>query len=194
MTLTVTVVGTGRIGTTLARRFRDAGMGVTLAGREPRSGGLDGMPVRRTGEALSGADAVVTAIPGAAMGTFLTENAPALADTPLIDASNNVAAPVMHHAAEADAAGVTYYRAFNTIGVENLADPQFDGITADLFFSGPERKRDVVETLIGATDLRPVWVGEGSGAADLLDGLTRLWFTLAVNQGRGRHLAFRMLP
>ncbi len=125
---------------------------------------------------------------------FLTENAAALAGIPLIDASNSVGAPVLHHAAEAQAAGVTYYRAFNTIGVENLADPVFDGIPADLFFSGPEQQRDTVETLISATGLRPVWVGDGAEAADLLDGLTRLWFALALTQGRGRHLAFRMLP
>lgn len=194
MTLTVSVVGTGRIGTTLARSFRDAGMDVTLASRATGSSSLEGFPVRPAGEALSGVDAVVTAIPGAAMGTFLTENAPALAGIPLIDASNNVGAPVLHHAGQAQAAGVTYYRAFNTIGVENLAAPVFDGIPADLFFSGPEQQRDTVETLISATGLRPVWVGDGTEAADLLDGLTRLWFTLALTQGRGRHLAFRMLP
>ena len=51
-----------------------------------------------------------------------------------------------------------------------------------------------MESLITAVGLRPVWVGDGTHGADLLDGLTRLWFALAINQGRGRHLAFRMLP
>jgi predicted dinucleotide-binding enzyme len=186
------VVGTGTIGATLARRWRDAGLDVTLASRAPGVGALDGMPVLPVAEALPGADVVITAIPGASMGAFLAENAPTLGDTPLVDASNNVGAPVMHHAAAAGS--LPYYRAFNTLGVENFADPVSDGITADLFYSGPERHKALVESLIRAVGLRPVWVGDGPGAADLLDGLTRLWFTLALSQGRGRHLAFRMLP
>lgn len=191
MSLTIAVVGTGRIATTLARRWHEAGMSPTLASRAPRDGSSD-IPVRPVAAALAGADVVVTAIPGAAMGDFLHEHAAALRDTPLVDATNAVGAPVLHHAAQAE--GLPYYRAFNTIGVENFEEPTFDGITADLFYSGPTTHRETVESLIAAVGLRPVWVGDGAQGADLLDGLTRLWFALAINQGRGRHLAFRMLP
>ena len=47
-------------------------------------------------------------------------------------------------------------------------------------------------TVVVATGLRPVWVG-GPEAADVLDGIARLWFTMAFARGHGRHLAFRML-
>lgn len=192
MALTVTVVGTGRIGTTLARAWRDAGMDVRLASRAPQQTELDSIPVAGIEEALPGSQVVVTAIPGAAVGAFLTEHSGALAGTPLVDASNNVGGSAMHHAAAAGP--LPYYRAFNTLGVENFADPVFDGVRADLFYSGPQSHQAAVESLIEAVGLRPVWVGDGVGAADLLDGVTRLWFTLALQQGRGRHLAFRMLP
>jgi hypothetical protein len=33
----------------------------------------------------------------------------------------------------------------------------------------------------------------GIDDADLLDGVFRLWFALAVGQGRGRHLALKVL-
>jgi hypothetical protein len=33
----------------------------------------------------------------------------------------------------------------------------------------------------------------GPDQQDTLDGVMRLWFTLAVGQGRGRHLAFKVL-
>jgi len=192
MTLTVTVVGTGPIGATLARAFDNAGIDVRFASRAPSQPTLHGMPVSRIEDALPGSDVVVTAIPGGAVGAFLTEHAAALAGVPVVDASNNVGGTAMHHAAEAGS--LVYYRAFNTLGVENFADPVFDGIAADMFYSGPESHRETVEALIGAVGLRPVWVGDGVPAADLLDGVTRLWFTLALQQGRGRHLAFRMLP
>lgn len=186
----VTIVGTGRMGTTLGRRFSEAGIAVTMAGRDPVRAEVDGLPARPIADALAGAHAVVLAIPGAAAPQLLRDHD--LAGIPVVDASNNVGGAVMHNADAA--AGLLYYRAFNTVGVENLAEPTFDGITADLFYSGPESHRDLVEALIRAVGMRPVWVGDGKPAADLLDGLTRLWFTLALTQGRGRHLAFRMLP
>ncbi|MCU0296782.1 MAG: NAD(P)-binding domain-containing protein [Candidatus Nanopelagicales bacterium] len=192
MSLSVTVVGTGTIGMTLAKLWQGAGFQVTLASRENQERVLDGIPVRPIADALPGSDAVLTAIPGSAVQVFLDQHASQLDGVPLIDASNNVGAPAMHHAAQAG--DLAYYRAFNTLGVENFAEPVFDGIAADLFYSGPPEHKDVVEALIAAVGLRPVWVGEGADAADLLDGVARLWFTLALAQGRGRHLAFRMLP
>lgn len=192
MALTVTVVGTGRIGTTLARAWHNAGMDVRLASRAPEQATVADLPVLNMEAALPGSDVVVTAIPGAAVGGLLSEHAASLAGIPLVDASNNAAAATMHHAAQAGT--LVYYRAFNTLGVENFADPVFDGVAADLFYSGPQSHRETVESLIAAVGLRPVWVGEGVQAADLLDGVTRLWFTLALQQRRGRHLAFRMLP
>ena len=189
--MTITVVGTGHIGSTLAGIWRRAGIPVTMASRSPQSD-VDGIPVLRLDEALSSAELVVTAIPGSAMGDFLADHAPTLAEVPLIDASNNVGATVLHHAVQAGS--IPYYRAFNTLGVENFREPRFDGTPADLFYSGPPSHQQSVEALIEAVGLRPVWVGDGPDAADVLDGLTRLWFTLALQQGRGRHLAFRMLP
>jgi hypothetical protein len=186
----VTIVGTGRIGTVLGRRFSEAGMAVKMASRNAERTDVAGLPVRPVAEALPGADVVVLAIPGAAVPQFLQSHD--LAGVPLVDASNSMGGPAMHHAADAD--GLLYFRAFNTVGVENFAAPTFDGIAADLFYSGPQSHRDLVGALIRAVGMRPVWVGEGVAAADLLDGLTRLWFTLALTQGRGRHLAFRMLP
>jgi predicted dinucleotide-binding enzyme len=38
---------------------------------------------------------------------------------------------------------------------------------------------------------RPVYLGAGQEGT--VDGLLRLYFALAVQQGHGRHLAFRML-
>lgn len=186
----VTVVGTGRIGTVLGTRFSAAGMAVTMASRDPARDALEGLTVRPVAEALAGADVVVLAIPGAAVPQFLQSHD--LAGVPLVDATNSMGGPRMHHAEAVE--GLLYYRAFNTVGVENFEEPVFDGIVADLFYSGPAGHRWVVEDLIAAVGMRPVWVGEGVPAADLLDGLTRLWFTLAMAQGHGRHLAFRMLP
>jgi hypothetical protein len=58
-------------------------------------------------------------------------------------------------------------------------------------YAAPEADRPAVEDLIRAVGLRPVYAGDG--AHEVVDGVLRLWFALAIGQGRGRHLAFRVL-
>ena len=62
---------------------------------------------------------------------------------------------------------------------------------ADLFFSAPDGDRTVLDEIIEGVGLRPVYVGEDQEA--IIDALFRLWIALAVNQGRGRRLALRLL-
>ena len=62
---------------------------------------------------------------------------------------------------------------------------------ADLVFSCDAADRPVVERLITAVGLRTGYFGEGQH--EVVDGVLRLWFALAVGQRRGRRLAFRVL-
>ena len=48
-----------------------------------------------------------------------------------------------------------------------------------------------MESLIEGVGLRPVFVG--ADQEGLIDCLFRLWVALAMTQGRGRRLAFRLL-
>jgi predicted dinucleotide-binding enzyme len=48
------------------------------------------------------------------------------------------------------------------------------------------------EQLIGEIGLRPVYTG-GLEAATTVDAITRLWFALAMGQGYGRRIAFKLL-
>ena len=76
---------------------------------------------------------------------------------------------------------------------EVFADPQFGEERADHFFCGtPGPSRDIVYGLIAEVGVRPICVG-GPEAATLLDGITKLYFVLAIEQGHGRHTGFRML-
>jgi hypothetical protein len=100
---------------------------------------------------------------------------------PTADASQQIlaAAPRAH-----------YVRAFNSLGWENFADPLFDGVPADLFFSAPAADRAAVEELITGVGLRPVYLGEGK--QDVVDAVLPLWFTLTQARG-SRRIAFRVL-
>jgi predicted dinucleotide-binding enzyme len=163
-----------------------------MGSRHPNREAADGPPEVDTSTSLDGAEVVLLAIPANAVEGFLAANASALASTLVIDATNNVGAPTANAAAAITRAApeARYVRAFNTLGWENFAQPTFDGVAADLFFSAAVADRELVEGLIQDVGLRPAYLG--ADKQDLVDSLLPLWFTLAQLRGR-RHLALRIL-
>jgi hypothetical protein len=113
----------------------------------------------------------------------------------IVDATNRMGGGPMNSLAaiQAHSPAARIYRAFNSVGWENFADPVFDGVAADLFYCGPEGDgRDMVERLIADAGLRPMYVG-GPEQAGLVDGVASRWFALAMGQRHGRRLAFKVL-
>jgi 8-hydroxy-5-deazaflavin:NADPH oxidoreductase len=182
--MNIAVIGTGKIGRTLGEALAAAGHDVRYGSRTPEES------VR---EALDGAEAVIVGIPGQSVADFARDHADELAGKVVIDAANKFGDGPAHSAAEFAvlAPAARYARAFNALGWENFADPVFDGVVADLFYSADEADRETVERLIRDTGLNPVYLGPGQH--DLLDQLLKLWFTLVKSQGRGRHLALKVL-
>jgi predicted dinucleotide-binding enzyme len=188
----IAVIGTGKIGATLGGALARAGHDVALGSRAPQDRDVVGPPVVSIGAALDGAQIVLLALPGSAVEDFLAEHSAAVDGKIVIDATNRIGAPVVNAAAAIvqAAPNVRYVRAFNTLGWENFAQPDFDGLAADLFFSAPEAERETVEGLISDVGLRPAFLG--AGKEDLVDTVLPLWLTLIQLRGR-RHLAFRVL-
>ncbi len=195
------VIGAGHIGGTIGRAWLAAGHDVVFGVSTPgKHADLEatGATVTTLPEATTEtADAVLLAVPGAAVQDALAQIAPAVDGSVVIDATNNVAGPGPLNASAAVAAAAPqaiYYRAFNTLGWENFATPNFpNGERADLFYAGPDgRSRDLIEQLVTDVGLRPVWVGGGENT-ETVDGVARLWFALVMGRHLGRHTAFRML-
>lgn len=194
--MNIAVIGTGFIGGTLGRAFASAGLATVFGSRNPDDDTAaqdSGAETTTIAEAIAGADTVVLAVPAGAVEELLTTHGPALAGKLLIDAANSLAGPVAHHAelVARHAPEARYARAFNTLGGENLARPDFDGTTADMFYSAPVVDRFTLDALIIAAGLRPQYLGDGQ--QDTVDGVLRLWLALAVGQGHGRRLAFHTL-
>jgi predicted dinucleotide-binding enzyme len=196
----IAVIGAGTIGTTVGGRWSRAGHEVVYGVRDSGSERYRDLAGRENvsdiAGALLGADAVLISTPGGSVPDLLQSYGPDLDGHLILDATNDTAGASFHHIPlfESSLPSARVYRAFNTLGWENFEQPSFDGENADLFYSGPEgESREMVERLISDVDLRPMYVGEGSAGADLLDGITRLWFQLALRRGHGRHLAFRTL-
>ena len=189
----VAVIGSGFIGGILGNALASSGHTVTFGSRGTAGGVATAEPqakVAPISDAVEGSDVVILALPGQAVADLVAEHGAVLKGKLIIDATNQMSGAVANSRSSLPT-GIRYARAFNTLGGENMADPIFDGIQADMFFSAPENDRSTVETVIEGVGLRPVYVGEDR--EDLIDCLFRLWIALAINQGRGRRLALKML-
>jgi predicted dinucleotide-binding enzyme len=180
----IAVIGRGNVGGTLGRAWSGAGHDVTFGGRDDATA------------AAVDAEVVVFAVPGSAMGAVLTSVAPALGGKVAIDATNDMqgSPPSSVHRITAAAPDALVFRAFNSVGWENMADPVLGGVQADLLYCGADdtRATEVVEGLIADVGFRPVRVG-GLDELPAVDALLHLWFALAIRGGRGRRLAFKVL-
>lgn len=198
----IAVLGAGKIGSTLGRKWVGAGNSVTFGVSDPNGQHAQEIKadlgnqaaIGTIAEALADAEVVVFAIPGPTMAETIAANAPALTDKLVIDAANRMGEPAANSLEDfrRHAPSARYVRAFNTLGWENFADPLFDGVVADLIYAGPEADRPLVERLIAEIGLHPVWLGDADQVG-LVDSLLRVWFTLAIQRGLGRHLAFKVL-
>ena len=183
------VIGAGKIGGAIGGKWEAAGHDVTYGLRDPSK--MKG--AKTIDQALNGAEAVLLAVPGAAVTQLVREHAKALDGKLVVDATNNFGAESFNSWSEVAAAAprAKLYRAFNSLGWDIYADPVVGGQQADLFYAGPEgASQQTVEKLISDVGLRPIWVG-GQEAVDTVDGVLRLWYTLAGK--RGRRIAFKLI-
>ncbi|MHA1993045.1 MAG: NADPH-dependent F420 reductase [Candidatus Hodarchaeales archaeon] len=84
-------------------------------------------------------------------------------------------------------------KAFNSIGMGNLNNLVFNGITADAFLCGDdERSKSVVGELAKDLGFNVVDVGPLTQAR-YLEPLGMLWISMAYQQGYGQEIAFKLL-
>jgi hypothetical protein len=186
----ITIVGSGNVGGTLGRRWAERGHEVRYAGRG------------KAGEAAAGADVVLLATPWGAVPEVAAQ-LQGLSGAVLVDATNPIGAgwslelgPAGESGAERLAKqvpGARVVKAFNTIGFNVMADPQFDGAPATLCYCGDDAAaRRTVHQLAEELGFAPVDVGP-LAKARLLEPFALLWITLAMQPGLGREMAFRLV-
>ncbi|MEP7289838.1 MAG: NAD(P)-binding domain-containing protein [Chloroflexota bacterium] len=201
--MNIAVLGTGHIGGTLGNKWAKAGHTVRFGARDPQKAELqellksigENASASSIAEAIAFGEVVLFAIPGTVMDATIADHAKALKGKIIIDSANKMNTTPRNSmaifAALVPAAKV--YRAFNAYGWENFETPTFDNITADLFYCGPNgESRAVMDKLIADIGLEPMYLG-GAEQAELVDALLALWFTLAIGQKMGRHLALKVL-
>ena len=193
------IIGAGQVGATLGRAWAAAGHEVVFGSRDPSGAGVQAAVAGAPGSVAAPvaeaaqADVVVLTVPGPALVDVVAPIALVLDGRPVVNATNVMGdGPTATELLASAAPGARQIRAFNTLGVENFAEPTIDGTPINLLWAGDDDTVDVAEQLIGDVGLRPVRIG-GLDRADLVDAVFRLWIALAIQGGRGRRLGFQVL-
>ena len=193
----VAVIGSGNVGSAVARAFTSAGHDVVVAdvSSESLETLAQALPVQTTTsntEAVAGADAVVLAVPFGAVQSIAADLASELAGTIVIDVTNPLADDLSGLSTNGQSAAelvqqaapqARVVKAFNTVFAANQADPAVDGIQLDGFVAGDDEdaKATVLEVL-GEVGYRPIDVGALS-AARYLEGMAFLNIALNARNG-----------
>ncbi|MFG2629508.1 NAD(P)-dependent oxidoreductase [Streptomyces sp. NPDC048473] len=179
---TVAVLGTGIMGSGMARSLLRAGLDVRAWNRTQAKAAplaADGATVTDTEEeAVRGADVIVTMLnDGPAVAAALTAAQPGLhtgqvllqSSTVGLDATTDLARQAMD-------AGLVYLDA----PVSGTKQPAEQG-TLTVFVSGPSTARASVNPVLDAIGQRTVWVAETPGAASRLKLVVNTWVITMVN-------------
>ena len=189
----IAIIGTGNVGSALARSFGRAGHDVTLAARDAdktRKVAADtgATAAQRPTDAVRGADVVVLAVPFSAAEDVARQIAGEVAGKVVIDSSNalndsysGLAFPAGPSAAERVAEWLPDARvakAFNTIFASNQADPSAHGQRLDALFAiDDDEGRSTVAGLLDSIGFRPVDAGPLVRAREL-ESLA--WLNMAI--------------
>lgn len=200
----IAVLGSGKVGGTLGAKWARAGHEIKFGVRDPEEKRRHTDPdwasfnilFLTVADAIRDSDVVLFAVPTAEVAGIIASHGSYLDGKILIDSTNDFRSDQMSKVNElvAAAPSAKVFRAFNSLGWENFENPMFDGVQADLFYCGPKEgdASVTVKALIEEIGLRPIQIGDLDKIA-IVDSIVRLWFSLAVDLGLGRHLAFKTL-
>jgi len=154
----IAILGTGRVGKSLARGLGAAGHTVVFGSRDPDRADSSEAEVSGFADAVAGADVVVNAVPGSvALDTLRAIGRPALAGKVLIDIGNALAADFtllfpnasLGAAIQAEFPETAVVKTLNTVTAPLMSNPQAVG-PMTVFLSGDDASaKTVVSGLLG---------------------------------------------
>jgi predicted dinucleotide-binding enzyme len=201
----IAIIGTGNVGGALATRWAYKGHEIFLGVRDTgRFKGMEllnnpctvALPVQK---AVATAEVVLLSTPA----VQAVEVARSLGDTTgkvIVDAMNivmgrgpegyrNTTDAVLAHTQTRDVV-----KCFNTTGFNNIEDPVYDGTALDLFVAGDsERGRAVAMQLAKDAGFAECYFVGGNDKFELMEQFAWFWINLAMFQGQGREIGFKLL-
>ena len=201
----IAIIGTGNVGGALARAWARAGHRIFLGVRNVQdqkvlalTAGGPLISAHSPAEAVNAAEALLFAIPPNALRQVL-DNLGDLKGKVLIDATNSVRVKAGEFGSVADALrawtkSTDVVKCFNTTGFNVMENPRFGGVAADMFMAGSSaRAKEIARQLASDAGFAVCYDLGGDERIPLLESLAAIWIDLAMAQGQGRNIAFKLL-
>jgi len=199
----IAIIGTGNVGGALATNWSGKGHTIRLGVRDTSEfKGMGLLQNERTqafaiAEAVAGATVVVIATPPTAVFGIIRQMGD-VSGKIIVDATNAVRqAPdpyktVYHCIADNTEAEVV--KCFNSTGFENLLNPLYHGEGIDMFMAGDSiRAKEAASQLALDAGFSTCIDFGNADKVELLEQFALSWINLAIMQGRGRNMAFRLV-
>ena len=203
--MNIAIIGTGNVGSALATHWAKKGHNIALGVRDINKFKGDGLlsnpntTVHTIEKAVKISELILLATPAPAA----IEVAKSLGDTTgkvIIDAMNivmgrgpvgftNTADAVLSNTNTMDVV-----KCFNTTGFNNMVDPTYGNTSLDLFVCGdsPLGKELAIQLALDAGFASCYDVG-GNDKFELMEQFAFFWINLAMFQGQGREIGFKLL-
>jgi hypothetical protein len=199
----ISIIGAGNVGGALARRWAAAGHTILLGVRDaasPRVRALLGPSISAASipEAVAGAEVILIAAPPESTRSIVDAMG-STAGKIIIDAMNSIRTRAGEFGSTAEAlrtwtGNPDVVKCFNAAGYNIMANPVFEGETADMFMAGSSvRGKDVARRLALEAGFGACHDFGGDDRIPLLEQMALIWINLAMVQGLGREIAFRLL-
>ena len=201
----IAIIGTGNVGGALATKWAKSGheilLGVNNTGDFKGENLLKNpcTSVHSIKEAVANAAVVLIATPAPAA----IEVAKSLGDTSdkiIIDAMNivmgrgpegysNTSDAILSNTDTGDVV-----KCFNTTGYNNMEDPVYGNMVLDAFVAGDSKRgKEVAAQLAKDAGFAACYDVGGNDRFDLMEQFAFFWINLAVMQGQGREIGFKLL-
>jgi predicted dinucleotide-binding enzyme len=199
----IAIIGTGNVGGALAATWARAGHQILLGVRDTQQfKGADllrnpNTSVHTITSAAAQADVILVATPP----QFAEELAQSFGNVDgkiIIDSTNAVRTKPEHYPTAFHAFEVLtkaeVVKCFNTTGFENMQNPDYGHTRLDLFMAGNSaRAKEVAAQLAKDAGFEHCYDFGGSARVELLEKFALSWINLAIFQGMGRDIGFKLV-
>lgn len=202
--MNIAIIGTGNVGGALAEAWAKAGHRIRLGVRDTGNFkgaqllSLENISAHSIPEAVAASEVVLIA----AAPQFTQSVAASMGDVSgkvIIDAMNSLRTGPEGFtnsfvALKALTKGAEVVKCFNTTGFENMKNPVYHGEGVDMFVAGDSKRgKEVAQKLAADCGFGECWDFGGDAQVALLEQLAFCWINLAIMQGHGRGLAFKVV-
>lgn len=203
--MNIAIIGTGNVGAALAQQLIKAKHTVLMGAKFP----LSEKSIRlatKIGEdrfaaienAVKQCEVIIITTPPDAVLQIIPQLGNLNGKT-IIDATNSIRVkpepyPTAYHAIKAIKKSDDVVKCFNSTGFENMLNPFYNGEGIDMFCAGNSKEaKHIAEKLSKDIGFASCYDFGGDDKVELLEKFAFSWINLAIMQGHGRDIAFKII-